>query len=104
MVRDFAVASGMTISDIGPIVGTSDRTLSRKIASGARLGAAESDRAYRLFNAVAEAVHAFGDVAKALRWIHRSVPALDGYTPIALLRTEIGTRQVLSAIAYGGVA
>ena len=56
---------------------------------------------------VASAVRAFGDVDKALRWMKRNVPSLGGRRPIDLLRTEIGTREVLSAldrIEYGGVA
>lgn len=107
VVRDFALASGMTPSEIGAIVGTSDRTMSRKLANDERLGPAESDRAYRLFDIVARAVHAFGDVDKARRWIRRVVPSLGGRMPIELLHTEIGTRDVLSAldrIEYGGVA
>jgi putative toxin-antitoxin system antitoxin component (TIGR02293 family) len=107
VVRDFAVASGMTPNDIGRVVGTSERTMSRKAANGERLGPAESDRAYRLFEVVARAVHAFGDVEKARRWLQRDVPSLGGKKPVDLLRTELGTREVLSAldrIEYGGVA
>jgi putative toxin-antitoxin system antitoxin component (TIGR02293 family) len=107
VVREFAVASGIASSDVGDIVGTSDRTMSRKVANRERLGAAESDRAYRLFDMMARAVHAFGDVDKALRWMRREVPSLGGRRPIDLLRTELGTREVLSAldrIEYGGVA
>ncbi len=107
VVRDFALASGMTVTDLGHIVGTSERTMSRKIANGERLEAAQSDRAYRLFDAVARAIHAFGDVEKAGRWMRRDVLSLGGFRPIDLLRTEIGTRDVLSAldrVEFGGVA
>ena len=55
LVRDFALASGMTMADIGSVVGTSERTMSRKVGSGESLEPAESDRAYRLFDAVARA-------------------------------------------------
>jgi putative toxin-antitoxin system antitoxin component (TIGR02293 family) len=107
VVRDFALASGMTMVDLGSIVGTSERTMSRKVASGESLEPSESDRAYRLFDAVARAVHAFADVGKAVRWLRREVPSLGGRKPIELLRTEIGTRDVLSAIdriEFGGVS
>jgi putative toxin-antitoxin system antitoxin component (TIGR02293 family) len=107
VVRDFAAASGLALGDVGVVVGTSDRTMSRKIANGERLDAAESDRAYRLFEVVARTVHAFGDVAKAQRWLQRAIPSLGGRKPIDLLRTEIGTREVFSALdrlEYGGVA
>jgi putative toxin-antitoxin system antitoxin component (TIGR02293 family) len=106
-VRDFALASGLSVVDLGSIVGTSERTMSRKVANREQLGVAESDRAYRIFDVMARAVHAFGDVEKARRWIRRDVPSLGGRKPIDLLRTEIGTRDVLSAldrIEYGGVA
>jgi len=104
---DFGNASAMNARDVARIVGTSERTMSRKIANDERLGPTESDRAYRLFEIVASAVRAFGDVDKALRWMKRNVPSLGGRRPIDLLRTEIGTREVLSAldrIEYGGVA
>ncbi len=107
VVRDFALASGLTMSDVGNIVGTSERTMSRKVAGGERLEPAESDRAFRLFDVVAHAVRAFGDVGKARRWLRRDVPSLGGRTPNELLRTEIGTREVLSAldrIETGGIA
>jgi putative toxin-antitoxin system antitoxin component (TIGR02293 family) len=56
---------------------------------------------------VARAVYAFGDVAKALRWLRREAPSLGGRKPIELLRTAMGTRDVLSAldrIKFGGVS
>jgi putative toxin-antitoxin system antitoxin component (TIGR02293 family) len=106
VVRDFALASGMALSDVGTIVGTSDRTMSRKIATDERLGPSESDRAFRLFEITARAVRAFGDAEKGRRWIQRDVPSLSGRKPMDLLRTEIGTRAVLSAIdriEFGGI-
>ncbi|MFN2460626.1 MAG: antitoxin Xre/MbcA/ParS toxin-binding domain-containing protein [Candidatus Velthaea sp.] len=107
VVRDFAAACGVTLAELGWIVGTSERTMSRKLAKRAGLEPAESDRAYRLFDVVARAVHAFGDVDKARRWLQRVLPSLGSQKPIRLLRTEIGTRQVLSAldrIEFGGIA
>jgi putative toxin-antitoxin system antitoxin component (TIGR02293 family) len=107
VIMDFGAASHVPIRELSAIVGTSDRTISRKVANDERLGAAESDRAYRLFEVVASAIRAFGDVEKGLRWIHRAVPSLGGRRPIDLVRTEVGTREVFAAldrIQYGGVA
>jgi putative toxin-antitoxin system antitoxin component (TIGR02293 family) len=104
---DFGALSGMSARDLGQIIGTSERTISRRLAHDERLAPSESDRAYRLFEIVASAVRAFGDVDKALRWMKRNVPSLGGRRPIDLLRTEIGSREILSAldrIQYGGVA
>ena len=104
---DFGALAGMSAREVGQIVGTSERTISRKLARDERLGPAESDRAYRLFEVVASAVRAFGNVDKALRWMKREVPSLGGRRPVDLVRTEIGTREILSAldrIEYGGVA
>jgi uncharacterized protein (DUF2384 family) len=59
------------------------------------------------YRTVARAVYAFGDVGKALRWLRRDVPSLRGRKPIELLRTEMGTRDVLSdldRIEFGGVS
>jgi len=107
VLLDFAAAAGISGRDVARIVGTSERTISRKVGKDARLAPSEADRAFRLFDAVAAAVRAFGDVAKARRWLQRSVPSLGGQRPVDLLRTELGTRQVLSAldsIEYGGVS
>ncbi|MBV8371335.1 MAG: DUF2384 domain-containing protein [Candidatus Eremiobacteraeota bacterium] len=106
VLADFGALSGMSARDLGSLVGTSERTISRKLAHDERLAPAESDRAYRLFEVVASAVRAFGDVEKALRWMKRTVPSLGGRRPIDLVRTEIGTRQILAAldrIEYGGI-
>ena len=105
-VREFATMCGLTLAEVGGLLGTSERTLSRKIVSDERLDTAASDRAYRLFETVAYAVHAFGDVGKALRWLRRDVFSLGWRKPIDLLRTEIGTRHVLSAldaVQFGGI-
>jgi putative toxin-antitoxin system antitoxin component (TIGR02293 family) len=59
---------------------------------------------YRVFK---QAVRAFGDVGKAVRWLRQDVPSLGGRKPIALLWTEAGARAVLSAldrIEFGGIA
>jgi putative toxin-antitoxin system antitoxin component (TIGR02293 family) len=107
VVRDFAITAGVSLVDMSSIVGAPQRSISRRAANGKRLSVSESDRAYRFFGAVALAIFSFGDVKKALAWIHHSIPSLGGSTPLVLLRTEIGTQQVLSAcdrITYGGVS
>jgi putative toxin-antitoxin system antitoxin component (TIGR02293 family) len=81
------------------------RTLARR-KEGRRLGADESDRLYRLARLGAHAVTVFGTEEKAATWLRRPNRALNNESPIRLLDTDIGARQVedvLGRIEYGVV-
>jgi putative toxin-antitoxin system antitoxin component (TIGR02293 family) len=46
----------------------------------------------------------FGERAKASRWLHNPNRALGGVSPLSLLDTDLGTReveQILGRIEYG---
>lgn len=84
----------------------SPRTFSRRKIEG-RLQPAESDRLYRMTRIAARAAEVLGDTAKAARWLHRSNRALGGHTPLSLVRTDLGARQVeqiLGRIEHGVVS
>jgi putative toxin-antitoxin system antitoxin component (TIGR02293 family) len=78
------------------------RTAARR--KGAMLRPDESDRLYRIARISALAVQVLGSRRKAAAWLREPNYALGGHEPMSLLDTEVGSRQVESAlgrIAYG---
>jgi putative toxin-antitoxin system antitoxin component (TIGR02293 family) len=75
------------------VLGIPDRTLARRKAAK-HLTAAESDRLYRVARTVTHTVSVLGSLEKARAWITRPNRALGDESPLALLDTEIGAREV----------
>ena len=99
-------SAGLTLKDLSHSLNLSPRSLQRRGRQG-RLARHESDRIYRLARIVALAKHYIGDADSAARWLKHPNRALGGVTPLDLLDTEMGARQVeeaLGRIAYGGVS
>lgn len=89
---------------IAQVLGISERTLSRRIASHGKLTAEESDRTIRLARVLAAAKETLGSMEKASRWLQTSNRVLGGRTPFELLDTDAGVKSVetvLGRIAYG---
>ena len=64
----------------------------------------DSDWVNRLARIAAQAEEVFGSMEKASHWLRESNTALGGVTPISLLDTDLGTRQVenvLGRIEHG---
>jgi putative toxin-antitoxin system antitoxin component (TIGR02293 family) len=100
------VAGEMSVQRVAvaKLLGISERTLSRRVSSNARLTAEESDRMVRLVRVLALAKETLGDMEKASRWLQTSNRALEGDRPFDRLDTDAGVRsveQVLGRIAYG---
>ena len=79
------------------------RTFSRRRRER-RLRPDESDRLFRLARIAARGVEVLGSEEKVSRWLHRSNRALGGHTPLGLLDTDLGARQVeeiLGRIEHG---
>jgi putative toxin-antitoxin system antitoxin component (TIGR02293 family) len=79
------------------------RTLARR-RGRARMKAAESDRLVRLARVGTHAVRVFGTDDKAAAWLHRPNRALNNRTPLNLLQTDLGAKQVedvLGRIEHG---
>jgi putative toxin-antitoxin system antitoxin component (TIGR02293 family) len=79
------------------------RTISRR-KKQRRLQADESDRLVRLAHVAARAAEVLGDKEKAARWLHRPNRALANQSPLSILDTELGARQVealLTRIEHG---
>lgn len=95
---------GVERKTLARVVGITDRTLSRRLASHSRLSAEESDRAMRLARVLAHAIDTFGSKEKATRWLNSRPIVMEGHTPLELLDTDAGVRwvdTVLGRIDYG---
>ena len=78
---------------IAKVLGLAPRTLARR--KDQRLfTSVESDRLYRLARITSLAVHILGSQDKATQWLERRNRALGGESPLSLLDTDIGARQV----------
>ena len=85
------------------VLGIPPRTLARRKKEG-RLHSGESDRLLRLARVAALAEETLGTREKATSWLRGAVRALGGVSPIDLLDSDVGARQVeqvLGRIAHG---
>ena len=86
--------SGIPSPALAGMAGIPERTLARRKAAG-KFTPEESERLLRLSTVFELAVDLFeGDNAAALRWLTAPRKALEGSTPLAYARTEVGAREV----------
>jgi putative toxin-antitoxin system antitoxin component (TIGR02293 family) len=100
-------ATGFTSDEIATLLDVSPKTLERAISKGARLGHGVSDRLYRVANVLALAKQVLEDQELARDWMHEAQHGLGGRTPVDLLATEAGSREVenlLGRIEHGFLA
>ena len=93
----------LTRRDVTEIVGMAPRTLARR-KQRRHLSPIESDRLYRIARIMQLAADTLGGVKQARQWLNRSNRSLGGHSPLSMLDTEIGARQVeeaLMRINYG---
>lgn len=82
-------------------------TASRLEKSEAKIDAAATERVYRMGTVTRMAIEVLEDEGAAIQWMRQPNRALGGIAPLELMDTEPGAvavRQVLNAIATGGVA
>ncbi len=94
---------GISATEIIKVLGMAPRTFARRKDQRV-FTPAESDRLYRLARVASKAIQVLGSIAKARLWLERPNRALGGETPLSLLDTDIGARQVesvLGRIEYG---
>ena len=70
------------------------RTLKTRLSKSQPLTVDESDRLYRAAHITAMADSIFGDKDKAKRWLTKPKQGFGGLSPMAMLSTIQGTRQV----------
>ena len=86
-------ALGLERSEIDAVVIPS-RTLQHRRSRREKLTIEESDRVVRLIRALSLAESVYGGRERALAWLRKSHPRLDGRTPLSLLKTDTGARIV----------
>ena len=84
---------GRELGDVGAVVGIPPRTLARRKHQRV-LSPVESDRLYRLAYIAHVAAATLGGLAPSRVWLSRPNRALGGVSPLSLLDTDIGCRQV----------
>ena len=70
------------------------RTLQHRRSRRERLTLEESDRVLRLVRILSAAEAVYGNRERALGWLRRPHPRLDGRSPISLVKTDTGSRIV----------
>lgn len=98
---------GFSRRELASVVGTSEKTIHRKILMSEVLAIAEGDRTMRLVRLMLQTLESFRNTDKAFSWLRRPNRALHGQAPLDTMVTETGAalvRRALGVIAYGGVA
>jgi putative toxin-antitoxin system antitoxin component (TIGR02293 family) len=101
-----ANALGVSRETVFGLVGLPTSTANRKIANDETLEIPVTERLARLAVIGRHAEETFGDAKAAREWLLADNTSLGGCTPLSLLDTDVGTREVaktLVAISYGGV-
>jgi putative toxin-antitoxin system antitoxin component (TIGR02293 family) len=96
-------AKGLTFTEMATVV-ISPRTLKHRKARGENLSPVETERAVRVASTIALAEEVFGNHDTALLWLRHSSDRLGERTPLSLLNTEAGGREIesmLHGIAHG---
>ncbi len=87
------LALGLDRSEIDAIV-IPQRTLQHRRSRREKLTIEESDRVVRAIRVLSRAEAIYGSRERALAWLRRPHPRLDGRAPLSLLRTDTGSRIV----------
>ena len=104
VLRHLAVAFGLHPSGIAPFVNISEKTILRRLDAGGKLKPDESERAARLMRVFVRAVEVLENEDKARGWLSRPLRVLRGRTPLSLMASEQGAReveQVLGRLEHG---
>src|ERR1035437_10391339 len=92
-LEEFSAYSGIAVKDLLEVV-IPARTLKHRRQRKEPLSLDESDRLARVARVYALAVRVFGNPEKARRWLTKPKVRFDERTPLAMLRTDLGGRQV----------
>ena len=87
------IGLGLERSEIDAII-IPQRTLQHRRSRREKLTVEESDRVVRAIRALARAEAVYGSRERALAWLRRPHPRLDGRPPLSLLKTDTGSRIV----------
>jgi putative toxin-antitoxin system antitoxin component (TIGR02293 family) len=94
ILRSLAEAFGLQTSGIAPIVNISEKTILRRVAARGKLKPDESERVARLMRVYVRAVDVLEDEKRARAWLAKPLRVLGGKTPLSLMASEQGAREV----------
>lgn len=103
------VKEAFNLADIeaSSVLGISAKTMSRMRKAGSCLPTTVGDRLYRLANIFALAHEVLEDEDRAREWLQSPQIGLNNRTPLEVMATEAGTREVedlLGRIEYGVIS
>jgi len=104
VVKRIGAFLGIRATKVGSIAKIGEKTLDRRLKSGARLKPDESERMARLMRIISLAVSTLESEDNARQWLQCPLLELGGQTPLRLAATEPGSREVervLGRIAHG---
>jgi putative toxin-antitoxin system antitoxin component (TIGR02293 family) len=87
------IALGLHRSEIDAMV-IPLRTLQHRRSRREKLTVDESDRVLRVIRALSLAESVYGSRQRALEWLRKPHPRLEGRSPLSLLKTDAGSRIV----------
>jgi putative toxin-antitoxin system antitoxin component (TIGR02293 family) len=93
VLEEFAKSSGISMKELLEIV-IPLRTLKHRRERKESLSLDESDRLARVARLYELGVKVFGDPNKARRWLTKPKDRFHGRSPLAVMRTELGGRDV----------
>jgi putative toxin-antitoxin system antitoxin component (TIGR02293 family) len=94
ILRTVANVFGLPPSGIAPFVNISEKTILRRVAARGKLKPDESERVARLMRVYVRAVEVLADEEKAKGWLARPLRVLGGKTPLSLMASDQGAREV----------
>lgn len=97
VVDEVTKAVHLTQAELSAALGIPERTLIRRKKEGV-LSPEESTKLLRLARVVQRAVEVFEDPEPAIDWLKTANRSLGGFSPLALLDTDIGTESVLDTL------
>ncbi|HEY1901632.1 MAG TPA: antitoxin Xre/MbcA/ParS toxin-binding domain-containing protein [Terracidiphilus sp.] len=92
-LEDFSIYSGIPLKDLLEVI-IPARTLKHRRQRQEPLNLDESDRLARVARLYELAVKVFDDADKARRWLSKPKERFQEHSPVAMMRTELGGRQV----------
>ena len=104
VLRRVGAFLGLRPAKVGSIVNINEKTLERRLKSGARLKPDESERIARLMRIISLAASVLESEDHARDWLKRPLRELGGRTPLQMAATEPGAREVervLGRIEHG---
>jgi putative toxin-antitoxin system antitoxin component (TIGR02293 family) len=87
------IALGLERGEIDAVI-IPQRTLQHRRSRREKLTVEESDRVLRALRVLSLAESVYGSRERALGWLRKPHPRLDGRAPLSLLKTDTGSRIV----------